>query len=63
MWDEALKLTPNDYCDGPVVDRDKPQDGKVIWIFKKNINGIITYIKVKIDYRGCVCLSFHEDWQ
>ncbi|MDR6120620.1 hypothetical protein QFZ87_000217 [Bacillus sp. SLBN-46] len=61
-WDEALKLTPNDYVDGPCVDNDRPQDGKVIWIFKKEVNGVLTYIKMKIDHRGCVCLSFHKDW-
>ncbi|WP_448897450.1 hypothetical protein [Cytobacillus pseudoceanisediminis] len=62
MWDEALKLTPNDYFDGPCIDVNRPKDGKVIWIFKKEINDVLTYIKLKIDHRGCVCLSFHKDW-
>lgn len=62
MWDETLQLTPDDYKDGPVVDNDRPHDGKIIWIFKKEVNGALTYIKLKIDNRGCVCLSFHEDW-
>lgn len=63
MWDETLKLTPNDYFDGPCVDINRPHEGKVVWIFKKRVNGFITYIKLKIDHRrGCVCLSFHADW-
>jgi hypothetical protein len=62
VWEEALKLTPTDYVDGPCIDIDRPKDGKVIWIFKKKVNGVLTYIKMKIDHRGCVCLSFHEDW-
>jgi hypothetical protein len=61
-WDEVLKLVPNDCVDGPCIDSDRPEDGKVIWIFKKDINGVLTYIKMKIDHRGCVCLSFHKDW-
>ncbi|OLS39154.1 hypothetical protein [Bacillus sp. MRMR6] len=62
VWDEVLKLTPSDYIDGPCIDNDRPNDGKTIWIFKKEVNGFLTYIKMKIDHRGCVCLSFHEDW-
>ncbi|MGH0593619.1 hypothetical protein ACQVPY_15175 [Bacillus pretiosus] len=61
-WDETLQLTPGDYIDGPCEDTDRTADGKVIWIFKKEVNGVLTYIKMKIDHRGCVCLSFHEDW-
>lgn len=62
VWDETLKLTPNDYEEGPVIDNDRPLDGKILWVFKKEVNGVLTYIKMKIDHRGCVCLSFHEDW-
>jgi len=62
-WDETLKLTLKDYHDGPCVDENRPSEGKVIWIFKKEVNGVLTYIKIKIDStRGCVCLSFHKDW-
>ncbi|KZE65612.1 hypothetical protein AWM68_20640 [Fictibacillus phosphorivorans] len=62
-WDETLKLTPDDFIDGPCEDSDRPHEGKVIWIFKKEINGVSAYIKLKIDSRrGCVCLSFHKDW-
>ncbi|VEF47276.1 Uncharacterised protein [Bacillus freudenreichii] len=62
IWDEIIKLTPSDYIDGPCIDADRPKDGKTIWIFKKHIAGVLTYIKLKIDHRGCVCLSFHKDW-
>ena len=57
---EILKLTPLDYYSGPEDDRDR-NNGTKLWIFKKNINGITTYIKLKIDERGCVCVSFHKD--
>lgn len=62
VWDEVLDLTTADYFEGPSMDIDRPQDGNVIWVFKKEINDVITYIKLKIDRRGCVCISFHEDW-
>lgn len=61
-WREILRLSPNHYIEGPVIDNDRLQDGKVLWIFKKEVNGVLTYIKLKIDNRGCVCLSFHKDW-
>lgn len=62
VWDEILTLTPNDYFSGPSVDVDRPNEGSVLWIFKKEVNGKIVYIKMKIDQRGTVCISFHEDW-
>ena len=63
VWGEVLQLSPGDFIEGPVLDRDRPRDGEVIWVFKKEVNGTLTYIKLKIDdLRGCVCLSFHKDW-
>lgn len=62
VWDEILDLAISDFHEGPCLDHDRPNDGKIIWIFKKEINEKQTYIKLKIDKRGCVCLSFHEDW-
>lgn len=62
VWYEVLLLTPSDYKYGPEIDDGRPRDGKVIWIFKKTINSKLTYIKLKTDKRGCVCISFHEDW-
>lgn len=62
VWNEILLLTSSDYYQGPIPDRDRPLDGDVIWIFKKDINDHLVYIKLRIDQRGCVCLSFHKDW-
>jgi hypothetical protein len=61
-WDEILRLSPGHYLDGPCEDTDRPNGKKDIWIFKKEVNGVQVYIKLKIDTRGCVCLSFHEAW-
>lgn len=60
VQNEILKLTPLDYFSGPEDDRDR-NDGTKFWIFKKTINGNTSYIKLKIDERGCVCVSFHKD--
>lgn len=59
-WHEVLNLSPDNYFTGPKRDRDG-SDGDV-WVFKKIINGKLVYIKLKIDARGSVCMSFHEDW-
>lgn len=36
-------------------------------LFKKQINGILVYIKIKIEIENdnemAVCLSFHKDWR
>lgn len=60
-WNYVLSLTPSHYHSGPAKDRDRPE-GADIWVFKRKINEIDTYIKLKIDDRGCVCISFHRDW-
>jgi hypothetical protein len=62
-WECVLNLNDSHYYDGPDFDRDDPSAGQVIWIFKMDINGTMTYIKLKDETskRGCVCLSFHED--
>ncbi|COC33510.1 Uncharacterised protein [Streptococcus pneumoniae] len=63
VWNETLTLTPSHYVDGPIIDVDRKHEGKVIWVFKKVVNGDQVYIKMKIHKRrGCVCLSFHKDW-
>lgn len=58
-----LVLKDTHYFSGPGIDRDDPSCGRVVWVFKTEINGMITYIKLKDETagRGCVCLSFHED--
>lgn len=64
-WEIVLELNTSHYKSGPEYDRDDPGCGKVVWIFKMEVNGILTYIKLKdeVSKRGCVCLSFHEDEQ
>ncbi|OZT10646.1 hypothetical protein CHN50_20990 [Priestia aryabhattai] len=62
-WDEVMSLKPEHRIKGPCADRDRPEEGNVIWVFKKEVNDVTTYIKLKINPdRGCVCLSFHRDW-
>jgi hypothetical protein len=47
-WNCVLQLEKEHYCDGPDIDhRDGPGSPKVVWIFKMEINGILTYIKLK----------------
>lgn len=62
--DEILDLVVADYYKGPKQDFDKNRPGE-IWEFKKKINGIPFYIKMKIDQENgkilCKCLGFHED--
>lgn len=60
---EILDLTAKDYYAGPKSDKDPERPGD-IWEFKKEIDGIQFYIKVKIvlvdgDY-VLRCLGFHE---
>ncbi|WP_340673078.1 hypothetical protein [Brevibacillus agri] len=67
--DAAWECIVNDlnhthYHSGPMHDhQDGPGSPLVVWVFKMEINGVIAYIKLKIETngRGCVCLSFHED--
>ncbi|CAH0346441.1 hypothetical protein [Bacillus sp. CECT 9360] len=62
-WEIVLKLNGTHRVSGPEFDRNDPECGKVVWVFKMEVNGLITYIKLKDEElkRGCVCLSFHED--
>lgn len=59
-----LELAVSDYYKGPKKDLDTHRSGD-IWEFKKNIDGIQFYVKVKIvKVNGedvLKCLSFHED--
>ena len=59
---ELLSLGIMDYESGPEIDYSYSGD---IWIFKRTINSISFYIKLKIDVAGdgteiLKCLSFHE---
>ncbi|ODA39171.1 type II toxin-antitoxin system MqsR family toxin [Desulfosporosinus sp. BG] len=52
-----LQLSYRQYDRGPLPDTDRPAD--MVWEFIKEIDSQQAYIKIKIDRRGCVCLSFH----
>ncbi|CAM4421106.1 type II toxin-antitoxin system MqsR family toxin [Paenibacillus alkaliterrae] len=55
-WRELLKVSAENMFKPPEPDRDRP--GDTVWFFKRDYNGIMAYIKLKIDERGCVCVSF-----
>ncbi|MCD8329934.1 MAG: type II toxin-antitoxin system MqsR family toxin [Lachnospiraceae bacterium] len=61
---EILGLVVGDYYKGPKQDYDLRRPGD-IWEFKKNVDGIQFYIKVKIVHENgediLKCLGFHED--
>lgn len=63
-WNVILQLKKHHYVKGPVQDYGFPNEGEVIWVFKCEVNEIMTYIKLKDEHmgRGCVCISFHEDY-
>ena len=60
--EEILGLIVGDYYKGPKQDLDR---SGVIWEFKKDIDGIRFYVKIKIVQENgeeiLKCLSFHED--
>ncbi len=61
---EIIGLVVGDYYKGPKRDLDQNRPGD-IWEFKKNIDGMQFYVKVKIVQEGgeniLKCLAFHED--
>lgn len=61
---EILGLVVGDYYKGPKQDFDLNRPGD-IWEFKKNIDGMQFYVKVKIVQQNgediLKCLVFHED--
>ena len=61
---EILELVSDDYYKGPKQDVDPNHPGD-IWEFKKNIDGMQFYVKVKIVRENgediLKCLGFHED--
>ena len=61
---EILEIVVGDYYKGPKQDLDPNRPGD-IWEFKKDINGIQFYVKVKIVKENgediLKCLGFHED--
>lgn len=61
---EILGLVVSDYYKGPKQDLDPNRHGD-IWEFKKQVDGIQFYVKVKIIQENgedvLKCLGFHED--
>ena len=61
---EIIRLVAGDYYKGPKQDFDSNRPGD-IWEFKKDIDGICFYIKVKITQENgediLKCMGFHED--
>lgn len=61
---EIIALTVCDYYKGPKPDLDPKRPGD-IWEFKKYVDGIQFYVKLKIVIENgqCIlrCLGFHED--
>ena len=61
---EILGLVADDYYKGPKQDYDSNRPGD-IWEFKKNIDGMMFYVKVKITNESgediLKCIGFHED--
>lgn len=61
---EILGLVAGDYYKGPKQDLDPNHPGD-IWEFKKNIDGMKFYVKVKITQENgediLKCLGFHGD--
>lgn len=62
-WNKILELNKHFYFPDP-----KPSyatNGEAALTFKKTINGLIAYIKIKVekskDGEETVCLSFHKD--
>ena len=55
-------LTYRNHCAGPEDDRDMPGTGE-IWLYGEDINGIETYIKIKIftveNENYAKCMSIH----
>lgn len=60
--DEILDLVISNYYKGPKNDFDRPGE---IWEFKKEIDGTLFYIKIKIAIECGTeivkCIGFHDD--
>ncbi len=63
IWNYVLKLTKED-CIKIDHDRDYLRDmNSEIYIFRKVINGKDVYIKLTINDKGVLCISFHESYK
>lgn len=61
---EILSLTPKEYSQGPLLDKDQANyKNENFWIFGKNVQNKLIYIKLKIrkinNHEETVCMSFH----
>jgi len=61
---EILSLTPKEYSEGPLLDKDQTNyKDESFWIFGKKIQNNLIYIKLKIrktnEHEETVCMSFH----
>ena len=62
IWKHIQTLEAKD-CIKIDRDRDYSRDmNSEIYVFKKIINGIMVYIKLTINDRGVICISFHESY-
>ena len=62
IWKYILDLEVND-CIKVDRDRDYSRDmNSEVYIFRKMINSKIVYIKLTINDRGLICISFHESY-
>lgn len=63
IWEYILELNYTD-CIKIDHDRDYSRDmNSEIYIFKKIINGKDVYIKLTMNDRGIICISFHESYK
>lgn len=62
IWKHILDLEVND-CIKVDRDRDYSRDmNSEVYIFRKMINSKIVYIKLTMNDRGIICISFHESY-
>lgn len=55
--EEVRTLVYQDYDRGPLPDHD---GNGFVWEFIKDLGDDELYVKLKMDSRGCVCISMHE---
>lgn len=62
IWQHIQELESKDCIK---IDRDKDHSRDMnseVYVFKKIINSKIVYIKLTINDRGVICISFHESY-
>ena len=62
IWKHILNLEVKD-CKKVERDHDYSRDmNSEVYIFQKTINSKIVYIKLTMNDRGTICISFHESY-